>query len=60
LTPDDEAQFIANRIGFVDFERLEAECREAMQLLKEGKLTNFEDVLNELDPDHIDANTKNP
>jgi hypothetical protein len=49
LTPDEEANFIAGRIAFVNFNELEAQCREALQLLDEGKLMPFEEVLDELE-----------
>lgn len=49
LTPDEEANFIAGRIAFVNFEALEAQCLEALQLLDEGKLSSFEEVLDELE-----------
>ena len=48
LTPDEEANFIAGRIGFVNFEELEAQCQEAMRLFDEGKLIPLREVLAEL------------
>jgi hypothetical protein len=47
LTADEEATFIANRIAFVNFDELESQCREAMQLLDEGKLVTLQSVLEE-------------
>ena len=49
LTPDEEANFIARRIAFVDFEELEATCLQAMQDLKDGKLVDLRSVLEELE-----------
>jgi hypothetical protein len=48
LTPDEEATYIANRIAFVNFEELEAQCTEALQLLDEGKLVSLQSVLDEI------------
>lgn len=56
LTPEEEANYVAGRIAFVNFDELEAQCQEALQLLDEGKLTPFEDVLDELERE---SNTKN-
>ena len=56
LTPDEEANFIANRIAFVNFEKLEAECVQAMNDFKAGKLVDLRTVLSELEKD---ANSKN-
>lgn len=58
MTPEDEATFIAGRIAFVNFEELETKAREAMRLLGEGKLTPFEDVLDELDQEGSQENGK--
>ena len=49
LTPEDEANFIASRIGFVNLEELEAECRQAMKDLEDGKLVELRSVLEELE-----------
>ena len=49
LTPDEEANYIANRIAFVNFEELEAQCREGMRLLDEGKLVTLQSVLDEIE-----------
>ena len=56
LTPDEEANYIANRIAFVNFEELEAQCTEALKLLDEGKLTPFDKVLDELEREYADNN----
>jgi len=48
LTPEQEAQYIANMIAFVDFDKLKAECAEMWRLWEEGKMIPFEDVLAEL------------
>lgn len=45
LTPEEEGNFIAGRIAFVNFEQLEPQCLEAMQLLDEGKLVSLRSVL---------------
>ena len=49
LTPDEEANFIAGRIAFVNLEELESNCREAMRLSDEGKLQTLRSVLEELE-----------
>ncbi|MBI2807603.1 MAG: hypothetical protein HYX68_21695 [Planctomycetes bacterium] len=49
LTPDEEANFIAGRIAFVNFEELEAKIREALQQLDEGKLVSLRSVLEEIE-----------
>jgi hypothetical protein len=59
LTPDEEANFIAGRIAFVNFEALEAQCLEALQLLDEGKLTSLRSVLEELENEMKSENGKN-
>ena len=48
LSPDEEAEYIASRIAFVDFEQLEADSQEILQLWKEGKMIPMEDVLKDL------------
>ena len=48
LTPEEEANYIANRIAFVDLEQLAADLRGAMKLWEEGKMIPMEDVLAEL------------
>ena len=58
LTPDEEANFIAGRIAFVNFEALEAQCLEAMRLFDEGKLTTLRDVLDELEQEMQSENGK--
>ena len=60
LTPDEEANFIAGRIAFVNFEQLEAQCLEALRLLDEGKLSSFEEVLDELEREMHAENGKAP
>jgi hypothetical protein len=45
LSPDEEAKFIINRIGFVDFEKLEAEILQAMKDNAEGKLADFQSAV---------------
>ena len=49
LSPDEEANFIASRIAFVDFEKLEAECLELVQQWEAGKLIPLETVLEEVE-----------
>ncbi len=49
LTPDEEANFIAARIAFVDFDELESQCREAIRLSDEGKLQSLGSVLDEIE-----------
>lgn len=49
LTPDEEAIFIANRIAFVDVEKLENDCVELFEQWEAGKLISLESVLNEVE-----------
>ena len=51
LTPDEEANYIASRIAFVNFEELEADCRASLKLIEEGPAILMEDVLAELTQD---------
>jgi predicted transcriptional regulator len=51
LTPEEEANYIASRIAFVDLEKLAAEIREHLHLWEQGKLVPMEDVLEELSKD---------
>ena len=60
LTPDEEANFIAGRIAFVNFEELEAQCKEAIRLSDEGKLVTLRSVLEELEKEVEPENGKNP
>jgi len=48
LTPEEEANFIANKIAFVDLEQLAEEVRNAHKLWQEGKAIPMEDLLEEL------------
>ncbi len=48
LTPEAEALFIAERIGFVDFDALEAQCKQAMKDTEAGKLVDLHTVLDDL------------
>jgi hypothetical protein len=59
LTPDEETNFIASRIAFVNFEELEAECLQAMQDLNDGKLTDLRSVLAELEDEMKSEKGKN-
>jgi hypothetical protein len=49
LSPEDEANFIAGRMAFVDLNELEAQCEEAMRLSREGKLIPLREALDELE-----------
>ena len=51
LTPEAEADFIAGRIAFVNFEELESQCRDALKLSDEGKLVTLRSVLEEFEND---------
>lgn len=55
LTPEEEANYIANRIAFVDLEQLAADLRNTMKLWDEGKMQPMERVVEELSRDNIDA-----
>ena len=59
LTPNEEANFIAGRIAFVNFEELEAQCQEAMRLSDEGKLVTLRSVLEELE-NEVEPDGKHP
>lgn len=49
LTPDEEANYIANRMAFVNLEELEADCQATVKLMdEENKWIYMEDVLAEL------------
>jgi hypothetical protein len=48
LTPDEEANYIASRIAFVNLEELEADLRATLKLWEEGKMIPLEDLLAEL------------
>ena len=58
LTADEEANFIAGRPAFVNLKELEAEGQEALRLLEDGKLTPFEEVLDQLERESSEANGK--
>jgi hypothetical protein len=58
LSPDEEANYIAHRIAFVNFDELEAQCAEALKSLDEGKLTPFDKVLEELEREYADQDTE--
>ena len=49
LTPDEEAYYIASRIAFVDFEALEAECRDLLRQHEAGELIPLRNALAELE-----------
>jgi hypothetical protein len=51
LSPEDEANYIANQIAFVDLEQLATDMRDALNLWKEGKMIPMEDVVDELSRD---------
>jgi hypothetical protein len=48
LTRDEEAQFIAARMAYVNMPQVEAECQEMLELWHAGKLIPVETVLEEL------------
>ena len=48
LSPDEEANFIAGRLAFVDLNKLEADCEEAIRLSEEGKLFPLHEAIEEL------------
>ncbi len=52
LTPDEEANYLASRIAFVNFAELEAQCREGLRQLEAGELLPFDQVLSELDREY--------
>jgi hypothetical protein len=56
LTPDEEANYIASRMGFVDLKALEAECCQALKDSEEGKLVDLETVLHELEQEYRTEN----
>jgi hypothetical protein len=58
LTPDEEANFIAGRLAFVNLKELEAEYEEAMRLSEEGKLIPLREVLDELEKEMHAENGK--
>lgn len=60
LTPDEEANFIAGRIAFVDFAELEATCLQAMQDAKDGKLVDLRSVLDDLENEIKSENGAKP
>ena len=60
LTPDEEANYIANRIAFVNFEELESQCREGLRLFDEGKLVTLQSVLDELENEMKTENGTKP
>jgi hypothetical protein len=49
LTSEEEANFIAGRLAFVNLEELEARCEEGLRLMHEGKLIPLREVLEELE-----------
>lgn len=57
LTSDEEAKYIADKIAYVDFVRLEDECVELVKQWEDGKLISFDNLLNELE--HEDADGSN-
>jgi hypothetical protein len=58
LSPDEEAQYIVSRIAFVDLKALEAECAEAFEQLKQGKMIPLRTVLAELEKEYPDPDRK--
>ena len=58
LTQDEEANFIAGRLAFVNLKELEAECEEAVRLSEEGKLIPLREVLAELEQEMHPENGK--
>lgn len=58
LTPEEEANYIASRIAFVNLPELEKECDEAFQLWREGKTIPLETVLEELERDKASPSGK--
>ena len=48
LTPDEEANYIASRVAFVNLEQLEAEIQEDLKRWEEGKMVSMEETLAEL------------
>jgi hypothetical protein len=57
LSPEEEANYIAGRIAFVDLEQLAADLRNHMSLWEQGKLIPLEDVLDEISKDSLDIET---
>jgi hypothetical protein len=51
LSPDDEAMYIAKQIGFVDFDALENQFKQALKDQEEGKLVELQTVLDEIERD---------
>jgi len=60
LTPEEEANFIAGRLAFVNLKELESECEEAIRLSEEGKLIPLREVLDELEKELQSENGKQP
>lgn len=48
LNAEEEAQYVASRIAFVDLERLNADSQEILKAWEEGKMIPMESVLAEL------------
>ena len=48
LSSEEEAQFVASRIAFVDLERLKADSLELLRAWQEGTMVPMEAVLAEL------------
>jgi hypothetical protein len=49
LTREEELNFIANRLAFVDLKELEARCVEALRLSEQGKLIPLREALDEVE-----------
>jgi len=48
LTPDQEANYIASRIAFVNFDEVEAGIQEDLKLFEQGKMIEMGETLADL------------
>ena len=60
LTPEEEVNFVASRLAFVNLKELETECEEAIRLSEDGKLIPLRTALDELEKELHSENGKKP